>query len=659
MKEYYLDFTTREGFHTLPVKAVKQFRLPEPSKHPACWDAVIDSAGRIIFSECSELTTGVVAKLSTFDPASETYQNLFSLKDYVFPGERTIRDSKIHTSMSWMEDGRLIFITHTTDKSPVHPAWLPTSYYNHIWEGYPGSSLMIYDPATGKLENCGIPAPRETLYGGAYDKIGHIYYAIGTFRGHLFGIDMRNRSVKDYGQVTEHHTYRLVVGPDDNIYFTTRNGLLQRINVREKKVENLHIQLPYKEEAGRLRSYLTYAVTGPDGKLYLSGMHDDRLDCYDVHTGEFTVVGSYLNTKQFLKGEPSNSYIGSMAFDRNGVLYYAVCGMFGKTHKGTHVPAILHRWDFLHGGQPEDLGIPGTAQHAIVTTCTMMINDKTHRLYMVGGNHAFSAPDIVEVDLDVLAREPDGAREAVTDTYTVIGNEENLDFAEMMADTRSIMSKNSPRFSFGPMIPVRLWEEFDDDAIVDSAVTKITLAGEKIVVTCGKAHHWQFILSADGTILEKTALEGTVKNIAEAGEPDPKLPIYPGRTYKAGMQHTVKLSGNRKLCATEDGMLAIQTGNHYFALGPAWVNGPVNDMAATTDGKKVYGVAGDKDDLGIVFSYDDEDGLRYLGQVEDFSLKYGAVKSSYLTAIAVNDDASMLVIGSGERLGTVFIYRRQ
>ncbi len=657
MKEYYLDPESRESFRTIPKEAVRQYRLPEPSKHPACWDAVLDNDGDIIFSECSELTTGEITKLSKYDTKHSSYSVMFSLRDYVFPGERSIRDSKVHTSMSWMEDGRLVMLTHTTDKSPVHPAWLPASYYNHIWEGYSGSSLLIYDPERQTLENCGIPVPRETLYGGIYDPVGKMYYAIGFLRGHLYGIDLTNRHVRDFGQVTERASYRLVAGTDDNIYFSTRNGLLRRINVRKKEVEELHIQLPYLKEKGRSRPYISYAVNGPDGKLYIAGMHDDRLSRFDPKTGDFEVIGRYLAAGQFLKDMPHNAYIGSMGFDKEGVLYYAVCCLLREQHLEANIPAVLHRWDILGGGIPEALGILGTAGHATTTTCTMLMDTSRDVMYTIGSNHALNSPDILTIDMKVLRSCAGWSGDVVTDAYTVFGNTEHRTFAEMMQKHNAVANANTPRFVHGSMIPVRLWEYFDFSESLRSSVKSIEILGDRIRVLCGDKPYHEFLISLDGAVLEHKQWNGALPDRYTAAPDLGLLPSYPGRVYKAEADKTLRFLDGRHFCATRDGMLAVEKNGHWFSVGPAWMNGPVNDMDVTSDGT-VYGVAGDREDIQIVFSYNDDLGLRYLGPVQGRSAEHGESKSARLDAIAVSGDASVIVIGAGGHMGTVYIYKK-
>lgn len=75
------------------------------------------------------------------------------MEDVILPHDRQIRASKFHSSICFMPDGRLIMTTHTTDESPCHPTWMPIAYYHHLWEGFAGGHILIYDPQTGHGES--------------------------------------------------------------------------------------------------------------------------------------------------------------------------------------------------------------------------------------------------------------------------------------------------------------------------------------------------------------------------------------------------------------------------------------------------------------------------------------------------------------------------
>ncbi|MBR6747828.1 MAG: hypothetical protein IKM07_02735, partial [Clostridia bacterium] len=206
------------------------------------------------------------------------------------------------------------------------------------------------------------------------------------------------------------------------------------------------------------------------------------------------------------------------------------------------------------------------------------------------------------------------------------------------------------------VIPVPLWQTFADAEQADSGVVSLEFAGDQLEVVTGVNRFYRFTLSLDGEILAKT---GTVPpadcDAVSAGSAD--MPWYPGRQYKAGITHSAPLSDGRYLAATADGLLAVIDGEKTFALGPAWVNGPVRAMTAAPDGHTVWGVAGDEEDMCVVFSYSDDRGLRWLGNAYANSTSRGVHSSPQLTAIAVSPDGTILAIGAGGRMGHVYLYR--
>ncbi|MBQ8892799.1 MAG: hypothetical protein IJ043_00130 [Clostridia bacterium] len=654
---YYLDMDDHSTFRVMNPAGVRQYTVPSPTLHNACWDAAMSGEGKVYLALCSELTTNEYAKLAEYDPEQNTLKELHYTKEFIFPGRRFIRDSKFHTSMSWMNDGRLVMLTHTTDKSPEHPAWLPQGYFNHPFEGYPGSSLLTYDPKTGKMENWGIPVHRETIYGAAYDKHHNILYGIGYFKGHLYGIDLTDRSVRDYGEVTERASYRLVVGPDDNIYFTTRNGLLQRINVREKQVENLRIQLPHEKVEGRFRPYLSAAANGSDGKLYLVGMHDKRLSRFDPATGELEVLGDYMPVEQFCKGVEANIYMGSMGFDQKDVLYYVVSAVKKGGGEEFLLPSMLMRWDLFGGKQPEILGLLGTKERTTYQCCMMIMDRQRDRMLCFGTNHADDGPNFITVDLAEYRDQAGTPGEQTTDPLVYRGNGQYDEYAARMHRGAAIMRQNSSAFHPGREIPVPIWMEYGDEDVENSAVAALRWEGDRLIAVCGKEHFTQYTIDTAGRILSA----GPCQAPAPAEKPQIKgdLPYYPGRQYKRGAAKAVALSGGRRFIATEDGLLAIEKDGNFFALGPGWVHGPVRDLTVSPDGTKVYGVAGDEDDLGMVFSYDDTCGLRWLGHVMTGHFEYGYHGSDLLSAIALSENGELLAIGGGGRMGMVYLYIKE
>jgi len=658
MKKYYLDQDNKNTFTLINQNGVSQLILSEPTLHPAIWDAISDKDGNVYFSECSELTTSEIAKLSKYYPEEKRYETLFELKNYIFPHEKMIRDSKIHTSMAWMNDGRLVMVTHTTDKSPIHPAWMPLPYYGNPWEGYAGSSMLIYDPVSNKLENLGIPVPRETLYGGAYDPLNNTYYSLGFIRGHLYGIDLNDRSVKDYGQAVERASYRMINGTDGNIYFSTRNGLLQRFNVRNKIIENLHIQLPYKDIPTRARPYISYAVNGPDGKMYIAGMFDERLCCLDPANDSFELIGNYLPIERYSKNVDDKPYLACMGFDKNRVLYYIVCCINGDGKDYYKMPAMLFKWDFFNNEKPIKLGIVGTQERATVTTCSMIMDNERDLIHIFSGNHAKDAPDIITINLSEFRKTELIEGPVTKDQFCYKDNLVYDQFGSEQAEWKKVIADNPNSFTYGRPVVVNLWEEFDDSDVYNSSVRSIKIGKEGVTVVCGVDSFTEFRISFAGKIIDSEKTDG-YKGKTVPALPKSELPYYPGRKYLSEADKAIEMNDGKILVATKDGLLALVKDESVFNLGPAVVNGTVNDMAFAKNNGTVYGVAGNEDDFGIVFSFDEAHGVRWRGNVTFTNPLFGDCSSPELSAIDVNDEDTVIAIGAGGRMGTVYLFIRK
>lgn len=653
---FYIDYENPDTLRVMNQSGVQQNYVPRPSIFNATWDALLNEDGKVFVSLCSELTTNEYTKLAEYDPATNELKELHYTKELIFSDERFIRDSKFHTAMAWMNDGRMVVLTHTTDKSPEHPAWLPQSYFNHPFEGYPGSSLLTYDPKTGKMENWGIPVHRETIYGAAYDKINNIYYGIGYFKGHLYGIDLNDRSVRDYGEVTERASYRLVVGPDGNIYFTTRNGMLQRINVRTREVENTRITLPHEKVPGRFRPYLSASAIGPDGLLYLAGMHDKTLSRYNTQTNRLEKLGEYMPAEVFCKQADANIYMGSMGFDKFGMLYYVVSAVKKNGREDWLLPSMLMRWDILkEGSEPEILGLLGTEERTTYQCCMMVMDPERDRMICCGTNHCDDGPNFLSVDLSQYRNHAHELGNPTTDPMVFEGNGVYTEYAEMMRQGAQIMRENVTAFRRGNKeLPVQLWLYFSDKEIENSAVRSLHWEGDKLIAVCGKDYFTKFVITKEGKVESISNCEKPVEKPLPVVEGE--LPRYPGRVYKAVPVLETPLSEGRRLIATRDGMLAVEKEGELFGLGAGWVNGPVRDLTSNKEGTLAYGVAGDEDDLGIVFSYDDRRGIRWLGHVTTGNWEYGYHGSDLLTAVALSEDEKILAVGGGGRMGMAYLY---
>jgi hypothetical protein len=134
-------------------------------------------------------------------------------------------------------------------------------------------------------------------------------------------------------------------------------------------------------------------------------------------------------------------------------------------------------------------------------------------------------------------------------------------------------------------------------------------------------------------------------------------PSRQGRQYKSGISAWAPWGADSWIIGTEDGCVAlfhVKTGT-TFALGAVGVHGPVHQIAVANG--HAYGVSGDPNDLGHVFHYCDETGLREVGRLFFKPAKGPVFSSTEPVGIAVSPDASRVAVRVADSLGCIYIYQ--
>ena len=654
MEKYLLN--SRADHRLINQSGVKQYCYPLRYSHNAIWDSNAGPDGKLYYGLATEIATAGYVRLCSYDYNTNDVQEHFKAEDVVLPLDRAIRASKFHSSICFMPDGRMIMTTHTTDKSPRHPTWMPIAYYHHLWDGFAGGNIIIYDPRTNKAENLGIPVPHESIYGALYEPAHNALFFLGMLRGHLYRFSLDDRRTIDLGKVTETYSFRLVLGPDGHIYSASRTGHIYRINTETLELQDLNYQFQHEPfEYSTFYNNLAIARIGPDNRLYLAGMYCKNLIALDTATDTFEDMGPYLTTERYSFDENRNCIFG-MDFDSEGVLWYVVTSLNNyEANLEYGIPAGLYRWDIARGGKPEYLGIIGTPQRACNWNSEVVVN-KDDILYVTGSNHSLDGPDLTGIDLKVYRQHMYEPGPMLEDRYYDPTAPEYIQSGEEIHEQEMLMAAN-PTNAALPVSgsPILLWRALAPDHIPDSAVLSLEWKdNDTLCGICGDKQNYAFTITQG----KLTQLEATdAAPVKAAPSPVADLPWYPGRQYQAVACAETKLPDGRKLVGTPDGMLAIVDGEDVFALGAVSVNGPIHCLATAPDGT-VYGVAGDEMDIALLFRWDAKRGLRCLGHMGQ-----GAGKTiddvffcTYVTTCAISPDGKKLAIGATERLGTVVIY---
>jgi len=661
MKKHTPEF----NLSLLPQDAVKARFMDEPGLN-AAWDYHISPAGRHFIPACDEGGGAGYAKLYEYLPQTNEMKRCFAIQDSIVVYDRTIRPSKFHTCICSMPDGRLIMQTHTTAKAPAHPGWLVEPYYEHPWEGFMGSNILIYDPDTGKLEDLGIPVPRESMYGGCYEPKHNCYYMSGYTRGHIYRFDLDTRDVTDYGQCADWGVYYLKMGPDGNIYFISRSGSLWKIDTDTQEVMWTGIDVPRVSEEGYMSGNpFCHVETGPDGRMYFYTYHRTRFMAYDIKTNTLEMLGQ-IAPKAMREAHPGGIAAMAMAFDKEGMLWY-VAG-----YNGYH----LCRINVMDpNAEAEAFGLVGISDRTMFCAEKSYIIDDV--FYIADTNHSVdTSAGIYAIDLAKVREITDETpREICQDIQLYVdsaGNLINREFykGDLEKDSEKRRSEiaeggvdakawvvNDWFFYKNRVFGNCLWKKFGTKG---SQAVGVAYNEDGSVRVYIEANGGLCVTVKDGFILSWEPCRDLPYKDAEAIEKQfeqYKLPAYPGRQYLAVASASAALGDGSVIVGTKDGMLARIRDGKVFGLGSIVNGGAVHDLAASPDGKTVWGVAGDPDGLGMVFSYSNEEGLVLRGQTRYHDRVKNPIHWSVSCepcCIAVSPDGREVAIGVRDNLGYVW-----
>lgn len=653
MKKY-----TREQYlQMIPRSAVKQCFIDAPG-YNAAWDYCVTPEGRHFIPCCAEGTFPEYVKLYEYLPETNEMKLCFELEKSITVYPRTIRPSKFHTSINPMPGGKLIMTTHTTASAPGHPCWMPDAYYTHMWEGYMGSNVIICDPETGRIEDLGIPVPRDTVYGAKYIPELNALFFITFLRGHAYLFSLDDRSVTDFGQCTEFGVYHLHRATDGNIYFSTRSGDLWRFNVAEKKAEYTGIEIPRENSTvSRTNNVLAYSVDGEDGRMYFVTHTGRHFYAYDPKTNTLETLG-YFVPEEMREDYPDRKVFG-MVFDEYGKLWYTV-----------HTNMIHLCCIDIKNPQAEAqcFGLVGTEKRCHDCVENIFIRDDV--LYMSDANHGPDAPGIVSVALREIRKNVYTERTICQDEIAYITRDNELINTDLYKgdiekDSRRIaefyaqekrdakyISDNPFAFGKGDKYVCKLWKKTGTSGSQVYKVSHDENGNVLAYMECGKC---------------AVVKNGEIVKISDCGRIDDKndaaelfsgytLPAHPGRQFLAVASAYGRLADGSALVGTRDGMLALVKDGSVFSLGAVCNDGAVHDIAVTPDGKSAFGVAGDRDSLGVVFSFNTVSGIEICGRIyfTDGKSRERTGVSCEPCCIDVSPDGKRAAIGVRDNLGCVY-----
>ncbi|MBK8884520.1 MAG: hypothetical protein IPN67_19840 [Bacteroidales bacterium] len=623
-----LEFLYNEmpkGFLDLvPAGTVEQYYFPIKSTHNAIWDYADGANGKHYVALCNEFSASNSAILFEFDPSTQKFRQLFDCGKVTMCPPNAIPPSKIHTSIHPMRDGRIIMSTHTTSPAPGHKSWLMEQYYYDNNDGYPGSHILIYDPVTGYVEAFGCPFQRESIYGMVYCPRRHALFFNSFLHGELYKLELETRKLTKLGKTAEWACWRLTIDRKGNIYTTSRSGHLWKVRFEDEKLIDLGV-MPAVNETNfgiDFQNQLQRFIEGPDGLYYMAWGFSDLIYSIDIDTDEIKLIGNYLpEANQSL----NFSLCSLFHFDSKGALWYGLMQPFGSI--GT--PFQLYYWDFLKGGKPRSMGMLGTPERVLLSSSEQILDFSTDTLYVADTNHGADSPAIAKVNLrEILAREKE-KRPVLKDVMPVwflkdrekyfpeLFKGEQFErckaYEDFMTDQGNFLGKMAQTSVEAlDSTGIRIWERVP---LHEGHVHFVRFKGENLInVWCGDEEKALHYLEADLDSFAVTHLPFRAVPDVEIRSCE-NLPFRMGRKFLAVASASCEL-GSGTLFGTEDGMVALKEleSEKVVSYGALSVHSPVHQLVKSPVSEQVYGVAGSGNDLGLIFAFDRETGLRELGR---------------------------------------------
>jgi len=663
----------------------------------ACWDAAISDDGTFYYTLSSEAGKCDHAKLVRYDLEKNEIVECFHAAKYLMPKDRQLPHSKFHTSINFMNDGRIIATTHSTDRAKQHVEWMPFGHHNHVWEGFPGSQILVYDPKTEHVESWGTPVTHESIYGAKYDPKHNRLYMIGFMRGHVYSFDCETRKVEDLGKMAELYCYRLVLGADGNIYGCTKSGQLFKIDTERNKLENMAFRVPeYPDNYfnNTWYRYMENARNHASGRfMYMMFAVAPYMYKLDFATGEVYPAGKIMPGDGLyeLPARDGSWNPHSFILDKDGVIWF--CVHHWSVHNDTEYtdprPCYLMRWDVENGEEPYCCGIIGTPTRVENSITEMEYDEKRDILYFanVGRGFGGDGPSAVAIELEkfrpVYRERGPVSDDPIIQPRKLTEDEIKARAARAAKKIGEEVTEHNPFQAFPPakVTPVRIWRSFprldvDESKVIGMAwddhgelhvvcgaggtfdtakyVLRITVnVGIPGMVVSG-LREMKYIHDEYRAWLKAQILPQPVPEFPETV----KLPEATGRRYRAKASAVCEWHDGSKIVGTLDALAAIVRPNgKVYSLGNAAAYGPVRCMVTNAAKTKLWGVAGDDEDMGYVFTYDDDEGLRQLGILNYNSHGWfdGPTASNILSSIAISQDDKYLAIGGADRIATVHI----
>ncbi len=303
------------------------YRIPYDRLADSIWDCAAGPDGKIYIGVCSEHSGGS-AHLVAFDPATETFEDVFDAQVLTRSPADRMPQGKIHFTLNAHPDGRLYGGTHFgyLKSTPEEPNPNPQNLddWNRLLtdpgRGYPGGHLFVYDTRTKRARDLGVPVEFQGIRVMILDKTRGRLYGLSALDNYLFRHDIDTGRTTIVGKVAGYNPYGMVVDERDGTMYTTDGtGRIVAYRPEWEKIRRLPATIPGAE--GAQSDLTTVFITGPDGGFYGVDHQVKHLFRFDPSAGP---DGAVTDLGRFLPSGQDYYVVESLAFDRRGLLFALV-----------------------------------------------------------------------------------------------------------------------------------------------------------------------------------------------------------------------------------------------------------------------------------------------------------------------------------------------
>jgi hypothetical protein len=282
------------------------------------------------------------SRIYEYDPVGDRLRLFANLRDTLT--DPMLCAGKLHSRFDRGRDGKCYLAVHFG----VHPT------EEDFAAGFKGSSVVAFDPNSGKVEIVGVPIPGEGIPASHLDPQHMLFYMFTTPGREFVVYDVLARVVKFRGLHGSICGLRhILLGADGNAYISVRPGYMARYRPDTNSIDTTPAHLPVNPQhtdplnvrnslraSSRVVSDGTVYGMTTEGMMFLFDPKKETI----LNLGPNIGVGVYSSS---LELSPDEKY-----------LYYAVTGSEGAGEYG--VPIVQYK---IATGRRKVLAFLGRAVH--------------------------------------------------------------------------------------------------------------------------------------------------------------------------------------------------------------------------------------------------------------------------------------------------------